>query len=334
MKLILHIGTEKTGTTSLQKWMCANRDAINSQGVFYSHVLGTSRHINASVYSGDFANGDKIAYRLRDIRDEPDLKIFRDRLQQEFRTELAKARLQGCGTCFISDEGLQAVLRTVPELERLKNELLQDFDEIEVVICLRPQVDYGISLASTFSRLGFTINQAWFSNIKPSAHRFNYAALVEMWSRVFGAESIRLIPYKQHPRSIPLFKEILGLSDRGAVWTQVKRENAFVDWRYMQLINQAQGEERHYLRSVLDKLPHFEKLTLGTELAAEIAARFDESNGKLVQARGDIMLADLHSDEESNDALGSLKAMSTQVGSKGLVFDLIRHLAADQVSTT
>ena len=44
MKLILHIGTEKTATTSTQRWFRENRDLLIEQGVYYSRVLGPETH--------------------------------------------------------------------------------------------------------------------------------------------------------------------------------------------------------------------------------------------------------------------------------------------------
>ncbi|WP_410218278.1 hypothetical protein [Paracoccus sp. (in: a-proteobacteria)] len=328
MKLTLHIGTEKTGTTSLQKWMAANRAELLKQGVFYPKSLGSSRHIKASVFASDFVNGDKIAYRIRGIEDEEALVSFRNRLRQQFHAEVADARANGYHHCFISDEGLQAVLRNQDELLRLKSSLLSVFDDIQIIICLRPQIDYGLSLASTFSRLGFTINRKWLSNVSPEFPRFNYNALVHAWEEIFGADAVKLVSYKNNPRSIPLFKQILGLSNEGASWTEVERENSFVDWRYIRLINKAQGEERNHLRSVLDQLPHFQKLELGKEAARTIARQFDESNGRLVNRRVDIALADLGSDEETSERTGNFAKLEETFDDDGLAYDLIKRMTS------
>jgi hypothetical protein len=47
MKLILHIGTHKTGTTSLQAWLANNREALAANGVSYPHATvahGSGHH--------------------------------------------------------------------------------------------------------------------------------------------------------------------------------------------------------------------------------------------------------------------------------------------------
>ena len=39
MKCILHIGTEKTGSTAIQKWLYNNKNALSSNKVFLSECL-------------------------------------------------------------------------------------------------------------------------------------------------------------------------------------------------------------------------------------------------------------------------------------------------------
>lgn len=46
-KLILHIGTEKTGTTSIQKFLNLNKDELLNEGIFYPMgTCGTDNYPN------------------------------------------------------------------------------------------------------------------------------------------------------------------------------------------------------------------------------------------------------------------------------------------------
>lgn len=40
MNLILHIGTPKTGPTTLQKWLYSNKNKLAEHGIFLSEVSG------------------------------------------------------------------------------------------------------------------------------------------------------------------------------------------------------------------------------------------------------------------------------------------------------
>lgn len=66
MKAILHIGTEKTGTTSFQSFMHRNRDAVLARGVLYPDRLGGDNHRLIATYglSLSTADGVKICTRL------------------------------------------------------------------------------------------------------------------------------------------------------------------------------------------------------------------------------------------------------------------------------
>jgi ubiquinone/menaquinone biosynthesis C-methylase UbiE len=64
MKLVLHIGTEKTGTTLLQDWLYANKAALSEQGVFLSAVMGQTNNRKIVSYFqtslDDFTRRNKI----------------------------------------------------------------------------------------------------------------------------------------------------------------------------------------------------------------------------------------------------------------------------------
>ena len=48
---ILHIGTEKTGTTSIQKFLATNRTLLKANGVLYPLSPGKVNHIGLEAYA-------------------------------------------------------------------------------------------------------------------------------------------------------------------------------------------------------------------------------------------------------------------------------------------
>ena len=55
MRGILHIGTEKTGLTLLQKWLYSNQKNLSNQGIDLSNILGIPNNIYFPInFNGKF----------------------------------------------------------------------------------------------------------------------------------------------------------------------------------------------------------------------------------------------------------------------------------------
>ncbi|MGB1209369.1 MAG: hypothetical protein ACPG7W_09280, partial [Paracoccaceae bacterium] len=54
----LHIGMEKTGSTTIQSTMVANRKRLLNSGYFYSWAMGRENHVNLVVYARDDDTSD------------------------------------------------------------------------------------------------------------------------------------------------------------------------------------------------------------------------------------------------------------------------------------
>ena len=122
-RLVLHIGTHKTGTTSIQKALARNRDVLAARGVLYPlDVLGSSRH--------DF---NELATELR--RDG------------EAGADLWRRTLAACrdGTAILSGEAMRRL--GDDDVERI-GQWTKDFD-VRVLIYLRNVFDY---LASAYKQ--------------------------------------------------------------------------------------------------------------------------------------------------------------------------------------
>ena len=59
MKLILHIGTAKTGTTTLQHWFASNRESLQVQGIYYPNSLGKVNHRKLSLFAINRVTSDR-----------------------------------------------------------------------------------------------------------------------------------------------------------------------------------------------------------------------------------------------------------------------------------
>jgi glycosyltransferase involved in cell wall biosynthesis len=118
MRILLHIGTHKTGTTSIQRSLQAQAARLRQQGVWYPPA-GDAQHW-------------RLAYDLRAGNRRPLLAA------------LAEARQQGCDTLLLSSEAFleQAPFGLARELAFLR----QEADEVNIILYLRRQDLYWESL--------------------------------------------------------------------------------------------------------------------------------------------------------------------------------------------
>ena len=114
MKLILHIGTDKTGSTAIQKHLYVNRQWLLTRGV-YIPLTGLGK---------DNGHGDLLTTM------EPE-QVTR------MSEELATAKSEGYGSAVISWEGM--CFMSAPEIERLVRMLRSD--NLWVLVYLREQAD-------------------------------------------------------------------------------------------------------------------------------------------------------------------------------------------------
>jgi len=223
-KLILHIGTEKTGTTSIQNWLLLNREEIGARDV---NPLVFDGGANLRALPAAFSAIDE--YFLVDPEFEPgrhpENQIeLRRRLQDFFDDEISKAYAtspKNAPIFVISSEHLSSRLRSSGQLRRLKGFLSTHFDDIQVVVYLRNQASMAESAWSTHLRSG----GAEPLRIKPGAPGvkgtyFNHKKLLKLWMRTFGKKNIRVLSFDEVRSSengvIDSFKQILVSAVGGA----------------------------------------------------------------------------------------------------------------------
>jgi hypothetical protein len=190
LKAIIHIGAEKTGTTSIQAFCSANRDLLAKQGVLYPACLGSANHMALTAYALD---DDKIEdVRLsRGISSTGEIACFRDRLVASLAAEIHDAG--EVTTLLLSNEHLQSRLVEEDEVARLRSMIGAFADEIRIVVYLRRQDRVAISHYSTRLKVGiepvgpiFPVPTA--DGALPSY--FDYDAMLRRYEAVFGAENI------------------------------------------------------------------------------------------------------------------------------------------------
>jgi hypothetical protein len=192
MKCILHIGTEKTGTTAIQEWMHVNRSIFLHQGVFISEFLGVPDH---RIFSAFFQNEFDDWTRRNNLRTSEDKAFFFRGFLDGLRAEIQKAR-QSANTFLISSEHLHSRLRTSEEIFEVQKFLASEFDSVDIVCYFRDQYDTARSLYSTHLRVDGTLSFDEFLNgVRPGNYYYNHFEIAENWSSAFGRDSCQFRRY-------------------------------------------------------------------------------------------------------------------------------------------
>jgi len=191
MVLYLHIGTEKTGTTSVQNFFAAHREVLQKHGILYPRSVGRENHRALAVLAQN-RTGTALWEKLG-IRDTGEFVRFRQEVEVSLADELAAG---GAPKTIMSNEHCSSRLRSDAEVEALRRFLAQFFDEIYVVVYLRRQDDFVVSTYSTEVRLGDTEPLA-FPKDKVISSRYDYWELLSRWARVFGRDRVICRKFEQ-----------------------------------------------------------------------------------------------------------------------------------------
>ncbi|MEP3295792.1 MAG: hypothetical protein ABJO27_04795 [Pseudoruegeria sp.] len=188
MKAIIHIGRQKTGTTSLQSFLKANALELETQDFRYSLVgqkTITQREfaISAKVASGrPIPKGNtKLFYGLKT---NEDAKNLADRFNNEFEQEMSGWNEK----CFLlSSEYLNAWFDQTDQIKELDAYFSRFFSERGYVIYLRRQEDHVLSSYSQRLKSSKVIT---LDEYIQQSHKFNYNRLVTNWANAVGRENL------------------------------------------------------------------------------------------------------------------------------------------------
>lgn len=189
MKCILHIGTEKTGTTTIQNFLDINRESLKEQGFFVPPCMSMNQHWKLH---GLFLTDDE---RLEFVAPENRASVLAE-FKEKF---IHQVKASDCNTVVMSSEFFHSRMKSVEQIQALKDFLSEFFDEIKIICYLRRQDKLALSHYSTLLKVGFTRQNA-LPNIKEAAiHYYDYNLLIGKWEKVFSNDNI-VIEIFEKPR--------------------------------------------------------------------------------------------------------------------------------------
>jgi len=198
---IIHIGTDKTGTKTLQWFFARNRLNLSRSGILYPKTFGETNHFFLSTA---LCNINKIGHRRKEfgLTQKHLIETFRNEILDSFRKEIQK---ENCTKLLISSESLYVNMNTIEEIKRLKNFLDEFVNKYKIIVYIRPQHEHQISGFSTRCLMGSTdkqilprvkeaksyiIYEKIIGRVKEAKSYINYEKIIGMWALVFNDENV------------------------------------------------------------------------------------------------------------------------------------------------
>jgi hypothetical protein len=191
-RIVLHIGTEKTGTSSIQHFLSNNRAAFAAEGVVYPRFTGANGGsqwgVVAAVQERPWRS--EIGARLG-IKDEASAQAYRQQLIAAIDEELLACPERH--TLVLSSEHFHSRLNTPAKIHVLKTLVSRWSDNVQVVVYFRRQDRVAISHYSTKLKTG-QANPPVFAPFKNNKlpYYYDYQRIYANWCEVFGKKAVQV----------------------------------------------------------------------------------------------------------------------------------------------
>lgn len=287
MRIVLHIGLEKTGSTAIQAYCRLNRRAFLDQGILYPAGLGGGNHVALAASAENDAVRDDIRLRAG-ITSPGALTEYRARIASVLARAVTGSQPE---VLLISSEHLSSRLADIEEIQRLKDTLAPLAADFQVIVYLRRQDRALSSLYSTAVKCGETRGIEFLAE---EVDWFDYDTLLARWEAVFGNDAIRV---RLFPPEIPLVEDFCAtagvplLGQRG----RAGRVNRSLDARNLEVLRFVNRYVSHFigrypnpvhfgLGAVLERLSTGRPAALPGAVRIRLLARVAEGNER-VRAR-------------------------------------------------
>ena len=270
----VHVGTHKTGTTSLQVLLASNDHALQRADVF---VPQTGRISTAS------AGHHNIAWELaNDPQFDPQHGTFAGLLRE--------AAAANASTVCLTSEEFEFLNFDEAALKRMRDGLLAIGYKPKIILYLRPQADYLESLYAEASRVWNIEFGEFVDTIVATGlygrSRFEYDRLAGAFSAIFGKAQTIVRAYRSSQPPDALLQDFIGIIAPNrldlAQLTVPARLNPMADFSDVITFR-----ERHLgcrVHHTMTDGQRFDPLNLSDIL--RLAAQFSRSNERLWRAYG------------------------------------------------
>ncbi|MCR5665189.1 MAG: hypothetical protein K6G01_00030 [Eubacterium sp.] len=201
--LYIHIGTPKTGTTSIQHFMSINADALKMQGAIYPD-LGKKEYLVSAQRNGHW---------LCNVHTDPLMLTEQLSYINELSYDYDKI--------ILSDEGIWNYSARRPAFWKNVIRAIEQYNyDLKVIVYLRRQDEYAYShyvqQVQTRRDYNYTLSEYLSSCLKGKKNFTDYDAYLTRLSSVIGKDHVIVRPYERsefkNGSIISDFLEVLGLT--------------------------------------------------------------------------------------------------------------------------
>lgn len=224
-RAVIHVGTEKTGTTSLQSVLAENRDWLRGHGILFPKSAGKVNHTRLVACAEDDRVTDNIKAHIMASRKESEGQM-RKNLRASLKRELSSG--EPWHTLVLSSELIHSRLHTKSEIKRLISFIADSVDQISILAILRRQDQLAVSRFSTAIRAGHAgfydvfddiAEHAYFRlppqrDVSDFSYYYDYENLINRFAPFVGDADIDLKLYHVDGRKtdpVQILAEVLQL---------------------------------------------------------------------------------------------------------------------------
>ncbi len=193
VKIDIHIGMEKTGTSSIQAALMQARKNLCEVGILFPKSLNipNNTYLATAFQSEDKSDTLRI---VSNVVGKESVEHFRKRLLLDFGEELGSS---DCLRVVVSSEHLSSRLTMIEEIKRLKEFFARFGSEISIYLYLRPQDEFCISHYSTRIKFVDETEPFVFPPLETIRDDLFYDRLLDQWVSVFGREHVHIRTYER-----------------------------------------------------------------------------------------------------------------------------------------
>ncbi len=228
-RLYIHIGTQKTGSTTIQRFLSENMRMLRKQGVLYPEFIRPSGRNHNRLISERSSTSHKLVKKIFDDKEIVSLK-------EKFDSEV---KASGAERIILSSEDLFLPLEQ--QQWKLLKSLCQGY-EVFIIVYFRRQDEFLISLHNQRVKDSLSIKGSFLETLEQEQVLFkslldNYENVLSAWSDIAEDNHILVTAYEGDVKRDVLghFLDSVGIEYHDEMSKPEKRKNASIPYTLVKL---------------------------------------------------------------------------------------------------
>lgn len=236
---ILHIGLEKTGTTSIQVLLSQNRARLLKSSILVSNTTNAGNNFHLAIASYSKFRADGLTKQLG-IISQQQLDNFRNKKLAALKQEIETTKPE---TVILSSEHFQSRLLGTDDIKLLKTSLESiGLANFKILLYLRDPLKIVMSHHGMAIKKGIYVTDDFYRPEHPRiSHIIDHMKTLQNWQSVFGKEAIEVRLYPESQPGEALLSDFLNacqISPRQVDMTKQEVRNINLSASALRALNQ------------------------------------------------------------------------------------------------